>query len=98
MEYERVMRDGIAKKNALRRDKTPQKTTVIHYDFEEEENVSHARAKWKITELHGEVGRPVTVTMVAVHGEKETRARADELAKLTAAMPVHMLPHITSDV
>ena len=75
MEYERVMRDEIARKNALRRDKTALKTTVIRYDFEEGEIVSHAGAKWKITELHGEVGRPVTATMVAVHGDKEKRAR-----------------------
>ena len=42
MEYERVMRDEIARKNALRRDKASQKTTVIHYDFDEGEIVSHA--------------------------------------------------------
>jgi hypothetical protein len=97
MEYERVMRDEVARKNALRRDKAAQKTTVIHYDFEEGEIVSHAGAKWKITELHGEVGRPVTATMVAVHGDKEKRARVDELAKLAAAMPVHMLPQVCEE-
>ena len=97
MEYERVMRDEIARKNALRRDKASQKTTVIHYDFEEEEIVSHAGAKWKILELHGEVGRPVTATIVAVQGNKEKRARVDELAKLAAAMPVHMLPQVCEE-
>ena len=97
LEYERVMRDEISRKNALRRDETAQKTTVIHYDFEEGEIVSHAGAKWKITELHGEVDRPVIVTMVAVHGDKEKRARVDELAKLAEAMPVHMLHQICEE-
>ena len=35
--------------------------------------------------------------MVAVHGDKEKRARVDELAKLAAAMPVHMLPQICEE-
>ena len=52
--------------------------------------MSHAGAKWKIIELHGEMGRPVTATMVAVHGDKEKRAWIDELAKLAATMPVHI--------
>ena len=59
--------------------------------------MSHAGAKWRITELHGEVGRPVTATMVAVHGDKEKRARVDELAKMAATMPVHMLPHVCEE-
>ena len=86
MEYERVMRDEIARKNALRRDKTSQKTTIIHYSFEEGEIVSHAGAKWKMT-----------ATMVAVHGDKEKRARIDELAKQAAAMLVHMLPQVCEE-
>ena len=98
MEYARVMRDEAARKNASRRDKTAQKTAVIHYDFEHGEIVSHAGAKWKITELHGEMGRPTTATMVAVHQEKEKRARVDELAKLAAAIPVHMLPQVCEEV
>ena len=97
MEYERVMRDEVARKNALRRDKTAQKTTVVQYNFEEGEIVSHAGAKWKVLEMHGEVGRPVTATIVAIHGGKEKRARVDELTKMAAAMPVHMLPQVCEE-
>ena len=40
---------------------------------------------------------PVTATMVAIHGDKEKRASVDELAKLAATMPVHMLPQLCEE-
>ena len=35
--------------------------------------------------------------MVAVHRGKEKRAHVDELAKLAAKMPVHMLPQLCEE-
>ena len=94
-EFEFVMRDEVARKNALRRDKSNQKTKD-----EDELNVgsvwSYQGKKVTIVEPHGEVGRPVTATVRMKEGGTQ-RVKVSELRALAAAMPVHMIPAVVKD-
>ena len=78
--FEFIMRDKVARKNALRRDKLDQKTM---------DNVqiigggvwSYHGEKVTIIEPHGEFVRPVTATM-RTKGEQKKRVKASELRAL----------------
>ena len=61
-DFEFVMRDEVARKNALRRDKSNQKTKDGD-DLEVGSVWSYQGEKVAIVEPHGEVGRPVTATV-----------------------------------
>ena len=91
-EFEFVMRDEVARKNALRRDKSSQKTRDG-----DEINVgsvwSYQGEKVTMVEPHGEVGRPVTATVRTKEGHTR-RVKVSELRALAAAMPVHMIPAV----
>ena len=89
-EYELVMRDEVARKNALRRDKSDQQTRDV--DIEEGSVVSYQGKKVEIIALHGEVDRPVTATVRIMKNGTEMRVKVCELNEMAAAMPVHMLP------
>ena len=66
MLQEMLARDEVSRSNAMRRDKADQKIQkrdVYHVG----DVVSHNGVKWKIVELCGEIGRPVTTKMVSVN-------------------------------
>ena len=90
-EYEFHMRDGVARKNALRSDKNDQMTNSMRFQFKEGEEVSFEGKKCKVVELHGEPGHPVTAA-VKTHMGNTKRVRYDEMRVLSAAMPVRMMP------
>ena len=66
VEYEHHLRDDVARKNALRRDKADQVTQGSHaqnFEMNVGDVVSMEGRSCGIAELHGEPGRPVTVTI-----------------------------------
>ena len=86
------MRDEIARKNALRRDKSDQKTKGTE-ELIVGEVMSYQGEKVTIMEPHGEAGRPVTATIRTKKGE-EKRVKVSELRALAAATTVHMIPAV----
>jgi hypothetical protein len=94
-EFEFVMRDEVARKNALRRDKSNQKTKDGDY-LEVGSVWSYQGEKVAIVEPHGEVGRPVTATVRMKDGNTK-RVKVSELRALAAAMPVHMIPAVVKE-
>ena len=94
-EFEFVMRDEVARKNALRRDKSNQKTKDGD-DLEVGSVWSYQGEKVAIVEPHGEVGRPVTATVRMKDGNTK-RVKVSELRALAAAMPVHMIPAVVKE-
>jgi hypothetical protein len=96
MEYEHHLRDDVARKNAMRRDKDDQMTKhglKIRLDMQVGDMVSHEGKKVKIEALHGEPDRPVTATVRTDLG-KEKRVRFAELRIPAASVPVKMLPKV----
>ena len=91
-EFEFVMRDEVARKNALRRDKSDQKTKDTK-ELIVGGVMSYQGEKVTIMEPHGEVGRPVTAT-IRTKKDEEKRVKVSELRALAAAMPVHMIPAV----
>lgn len=98
MEFEHHMRDEVARKNALRRDKQDQTiryTGARALQVAEGDEVSHEGRSAVLKGKHGEPGRPVTAT-IEVETQKgqpvEKRVRFDELRTPAAAIPVKMLP------
>ena len=89
-EYELVMRDEVARKNALRRDKSNQQTRDV--DIKEGNVMSYQGKKVEIMALHGEVDRPVTATVSIMKNGTEMRVKVCELSEMAAAMPMYMLP------
>ncbi len=92
VQREFIARDEVARASALRRDKADQKTMAVDLQFEEGDLVSHVGVQWKIKEIHGEIGHPVTATVESVTGTKTKRVKMGELRRLATAMPVRMLP------
>ena len=88
--YELVMRDEVARKNALRRNKSDQKTRDV--DIKEGSVMSYQGKKAEIIALHGEVDRPVTATVRIMENDAEMRVKVCELSEMAAAMPVYVLP------
>ena len=93
--FEFVMRNEVARKNALRRDRPDQKTNVTE-ELTEGGVWSYQGEKVTIVEPHGEVGRPVTATVRTKKGENK-RVKVSELRALAAAMPVHMIPAVVME-
>ena len=85
-------RDEEARKNALRRDKNDQKTKAVDLKITEGDVVSHEGIQWNVEVLHGEIGHPVTATIVSVKGDKQKRVKVKELRRMATALPVKMLP------
>jgi hypothetical protein len=95
VEYEHHLRDDVARKNALRKDKEDQVTLGSHaqnFEMSVGDMVSMEGRSCKILELHGEPGRPVTATIL--DRGKERRVLKEELRPRAAAMPVKMLPKV----
>jgi hypothetical protein len=90
LEYELQVRDQVARKNAMRNDKSLQQTSGMALDLAVGDAVSHAGQRWIVEELRGEPGAPVTVG-IARDGESR-RVRVSEVKPMAAALPVRMLP------
>jgi hypothetical protein len=69
-DFEFVMRDEVARKNAPRRDKSDQKTKDTE-EFIVGGVMSYQGEKVTIVEPHGEVERPVTATIRTKQGEEK---------------------------
>ena len=54
--------------------------------------MSHEGIQWNVEALHGEIGHPMTATIVSVEGDKQKRVKAKELRRIAIALPVKMLP------
>ena len=90
--FELVMRDEVVRKNALRKDKSDQKTKDTE-EFVVGGVMSYQGEKVTIVEPYGEVGRPITATIRTKKGE-EKRVKVSKLRVLAAAMPMHMIPAV----
>jgi hypothetical protein len=89
--YELHLRDEIARKNALRRDKGNRQTNAMDFRFSEGDEVSYDGTKYRVKELYGPSERPVTALVEDGKGALR-KVRYHLLKGLGAAVPVRMLP------
>ena len=93
MEYEFSVREERARTNVMRRDKSDRQTNAVDYRIAVGDSVSFAGKAYKVVELHGEQGYPVTATLGNDAGkEKRIRVRYELLKTQAAALPTKMLP------
>ena len=88
--YDIEVRDEIARKNAMRRDKAAQSTNKTAFDLRIGDKVSYEGKAWTLKAVRGDGGRPITAELVDDKGMIR-KARYDYLKPVAAQRPVRQI-------
>ena len=88
--YDIEMRDEVARKNAMRRDKADQQTNKTSFDLRVGDKVSYEGVAWTLTKVTGDGGRAITAELTGRNGMIR-KARYDYLKPVAAQRPVRQM-------